>query len=93
MSKFLDTIKERAKTDKKTIVLPESMDARIYEAAEKNNHPLLKRNDKIFRLVVQKTDPELEEMALGIHVEELAEKSFVSVSKEDNEKIVREFLD
>lgn len=35
MSKFLDTIKERAKTDKKTIVLPESMDARIYEAAEK----------------------------------------------------------
>ena len=35
MSKFLDTIKERAKKDKKTIVLPESMDARIYEAAEK----------------------------------------------------------
>ena len=35
MSKFLDTIKERAKADKKTIVLPESMDARIYEAAEK----------------------------------------------------------
>lgn len=35
MSKFLDTIKARAKSDKKTIVLPESMDARIYEAAEK----------------------------------------------------------
>ncbi len=35
MSKFLDTIKERAKKDKKSIVLPESMDARIYEAAEK----------------------------------------------------------
>lgn len=35
MSKFLDTIKARAKADKKTIVLPESMDARIYEAAEK----------------------------------------------------------
>ncbi len=35
MSKFLDTIKVRAKQDKKTIILPESMDARIYEAAEK----------------------------------------------------------
>ncbi len=35
MSKFLDTIKERAKQDKKSIILPESMDARIYEAAEK----------------------------------------------------------
>ncbi len=35
MSKFLDTIKSRAKNDKKTIVLPESMDARIYEATEK----------------------------------------------------------
>lgn len=35
MSKFLDTVKERARKDKKTIVLPESMDARIYEAAEK----------------------------------------------------------
>ena len=34
MSKFLDTIKERAKTDKKTIVLPESMDRRTFEAAE-----------------------------------------------------------
>lgn len=35
MSKFLDNIKARAKQDKKTIILPESMDARIYEAAEK----------------------------------------------------------
>ena len=35
MSKFLDTIKERARADKKTIILPESMDSRIYEAAEK----------------------------------------------------------
>ncbi len=35
MSKFLETIKERAKSDKKTIVLPESMDPRTFEAAEK----------------------------------------------------------
>ncbi len=35
MSKFLETIKERARSDKKTIVLPESMDPRTFEAAEK----------------------------------------------------------
>lgn len=32
---FIDAIKERAKADKKTIVLPESMDRRTFEAAEK----------------------------------------------------------
>lgn len=32
---FIDTIKERAKKDKKTIVLPETMDSRIMEATEK----------------------------------------------------------
>lgn len=31
---FIDTIKERARADKKTIVLPESMDKRTFEAAE-----------------------------------------------------------
>ena len=31
---FIDNIKEQAKKDKKTIVLPESMDKRTYEAAE-----------------------------------------------------------
>ena len=30
---FIDTIKERAKADKKTIVLPETEDRRTYEAA------------------------------------------------------------
>ena len=34
MSTFLDRIKQRAKADKKTIVLPESMDRRTWEAAE-----------------------------------------------------------
>lgn len=32
---FLETIKAKAKADKKTIVLPESMDKRTFEAAEK----------------------------------------------------------
>ena len=31
---FIDVIKERARADKKTIVLPESMDRRTFEAAE-----------------------------------------------------------
>lgn len=33
MSAFLDSVKARAKQDKKTIVLPESMDRRTFEAA------------------------------------------------------------
>lgn len=33
MSTFLESVKERAKSDKKTIVLPESMDRRTFEAA------------------------------------------------------------
>ena len=32
---FIDSIKERAKLDKKTIILPESMDSRVIEAASK----------------------------------------------------------
>ena len=31
---FIDTIKARAKADKKTIVLPETEDVRTYQAAE-----------------------------------------------------------
>ena len=31
---FIDVIKEKAKADKKTIVLPETEDKRTYEAAE-----------------------------------------------------------
>ena len=31
---FIDSIKERAKQNKKTIVLPESMDRRTWEAVE-----------------------------------------------------------
>ena len=30
---FIDTIKAKAKSDKKTIILPESMDRRTFEAA------------------------------------------------------------
>ena len=58
---FIDTIKERAKADKKTIVLPESMDKRTYEAAEK----ILKEG--IANLVIIGTPEEIEKLSL-IHI-------------------------
>ncbi len=51
---FIDKIKERAKADKKTIVLPESMDKRTYEAAEK----ILKEG--IANLIIIGTPEEIE---------------------------------
>ena len=62
MSKFLDTIKERARKDKKTIVLPESMDARIYEAAEK----ILKED--FANIVIVGTPAEVEEYSKGYDI-------------------------
>ena len=62
MSKFLDTIKERARKDKKTIVLPESMDARIYEAAEK----ILKED--FANVVIVGTPQEVEEYGKGYDI-------------------------
>lgn len=50
---FIDDIKEQAKKDKKTIVLPESMDRRIYEAAEQ----ILK--EEIANIVIIGTDEEV----------------------------------
>lgn len=43
---FIDVIKEKARADKKTIVLPESMDRRTWVAAEK----ILKRIWQIWSL-------------------------------------------
>ena len=62
MSKFLDTIKARAKTDKKTIVLPESMDARIYEAAEK----ILKED--FANIIIVGTPEEVEKYSKGYDI-------------------------
>ncbi len=62
MSKFLDTIKERAKKDKKTIVLPESMDARIYEAAEK----VLKED--FANIIIVGTPEEVEKYSKGYDI-------------------------
>ena len=62
MSKFLDTIKVRAKSDKKTIVLPESMDARIYEAAEK----ILKED--FANIIIVGTPEEVEKYSKGYDI-------------------------
>lgn len=62
MSQFLDKIKERARADKKTIVLPESMDARTYEAAEK----ILKEN--IADIIIIGTPEEVEKYGKGYDI-------------------------
>ena len=60
MSKFLDSIKERARADKKTIVLPESMDRRTFEAAEK----VLK--EQLANIVIIGTPEEIEANSKGL---------------------------
>lgn len=59
---FIDLIKARAKADKKTIVLPESMDRRTWEAAEK----ILKED--IADLVIIGTPEEVKEHSKGLDV-------------------------
>lgn len=62
MSQFLDTIKKRAKADKKTIILPESMDRRTFEAAEK----ILKED--IANLIILGTPEEIEKYGNGCDI-------------------------
>ena len=59
---FLDRIKERAKADKKTIVLPESMDRRTWEAAEK----VLKED--IANIIIIGTPEEVEANSKGLDI-------------------------
>lgn len=59
---FIDQIKERAKANKKTIVLPESMDRRTFEAAEQ----ILKED--IADLIIIGTPEEVEENSKGLDI-------------------------
>ena len=54
---ILDSLKAKAKADKKTIVLPESMDKRTFEAAEK----ILKEG--LANLIIIGTPEEIAEIA------------------------------
>ena len=56
---FIDEIKAKARADKKTIVLPESMDARTFDAAEK----ILKEG--IANLIIIGTKEEIEKNSAG----------------------------
>ena len=62
MSTFLDRIKQRAKAEKKTIVLPESMDRRTFEAAE----TILKED--IANIIIIGTDEEVAENSKGLDI-------------------------
>ena len=62
MSTFLDTIKARAKQDKKTIVLPESMDRRTFEAAA----TVLKED--IANIIIIGTPEEVAENSKGLDI-------------------------
>lgn len=62
MSTFLEQIKKRAKADKKTIILPESMDRRTFEAAEK----ILKED--IAKLIIIGTPEEIEKNSKGLDI-------------------------
>ena len=62
MSTFLDRIKERAKADKKTIVLPESMDRRTFEAAA----TILEED--IADIVIIGTPEQIEENSKGLDI-------------------------
>lgn len=59
---FIDAIKERAKADKKVIVLPESMDRRTWEAAEKV------LAEDIAELVILGTPEQVQENSQGLDV-------------------------
>ena len=59
---FIDTIKEKAKQSKKTIVLPESMDVRVMEAA----HKILEED--IANLIIIGTEEEINKTSVGFNI-------------------------
>ena len=59
---FIDIIKERAKKDVKTIVLPESMDRRVMEAASK----IL--DEDIAKIIIVGTPEEIEKSSEGLDI-------------------------
>ena len=59
---FIEKIKEKAKENLKTIVLPESNDRRVIEAAE----IILK--EKIANIIIIGTDDDLKESSIGLDI-------------------------
>lgn len=78
---FIDTIKERAKADKKTIILPESMDRRTFVAAEK----ILKEG--IADLIIIGRPEEIEENSKGLDI------SGATIINPDTYEKTQEYID
>src|SRR5574344_2132307 len=60
--RFIDSIKQRAKSDLKTIILPESMDRRTFEAA----HTILEEN--IANLIIIGKEDEIKKNSEGFDI-------------------------
>lgn len=78
---FIDTIKERAKADKKTIILPESMDRRTFVAAEK----VLKEG--IANLIIIGRPDEIAENSKGLDI------SGATIINPDTYEKTQEYID
>lgn len=63
MSKIIDRIKERAKENKKVIVLPETMDRRVLEAAD------MALKEEIADIVLIGREDEIKEKAVGLDLD------------------------
>lgn len=74
MSEFLDKIKAKAKADKKTIILPESMDRRTFEAAS----VVLKED--LANLIILGTDEQIKANSEGLDV---SKASFIDPTTSD----------
>ena len=82
---FIDTIKERARQNKKTIVLTESMDKRTFEAAEK----ILKED--IANIIIIGTD---EEINKNLNGRDISSATIINPqTSELTEELINEFVE
>lgn len=82
---FIDKVKERAKSDIKTIVLPESMDVRTMEAACK----VLKEG--IANLIIIGTDEEIKKSSQGLDIS--GAKIINPLTSEITEELINSFVE
>lgn len=82
---FIDKVKERAKSDIKTIVLPESMDVRTIEAACK----VLKEG--IANLIIIGTDEEIKKSSQGLDIS--GAKIINPLTSEITEELINSFVE
>lgn len=82
---FIDTIKKRARQNKKTIILPESMDKRTFEAAEK----ILKED--IANIIIIGTD---EEINKNLNGRDISSATIINPqTSELTEELINEFVE